>query len=124
MIFDVIVLIAVFISSIVAFLRGFIRELLTIVGVVGGVIAAFFGGPFLLPQMNKWLDVPADKTKMTKLFDIIPMDIVATICTYGLIFIVVVIVLSVLSYFLSSGAKALGLGPVDRVLGVIFGMAR
>lgn len=124
MIFDIIVIVAVLISAFIALLRGFIRELLTIVGVGGGVLAAIMGGPFLLPAMNGWLHVPADRDKMTKLFGTIPMDMVAVILSYGIIFVVVVIVLSVLSYFLSSGAKAVGLGPVDRVLGFVFGVAR
>lgn len=124
MIFDIIVLVAVLISAFIALLRGFIRELLTIVGVGGGVLAAVMGGPFLLPAMNKWLHVPADHDKMTKIFDLIPRDIAATVLSYGIIFVLVVIVLSVLSYFLASGAKAVGLGPVDRALGFVFGVAR
>lgn len=124
MIFDAIVLAAVIISAVIAFLRGFIRELLTIVGVVGGLAASYFGGPVLVPVMRNWLGVSDDPAKVEKLFDAVPMNIVADVCAYGLIFIVVVIILSVLSHFLSAGAKAVGLGPVDRTLGVLFGMAR
>ncbi|MDB5490922.1 MAG: colicin production family protein [Micavibrio sp.] len=124
MIFDIIVLVAVLISAFIALLRGFIRELLTIVGVGGGVLAAVMGGPFLLPAMNKWLDVPVPPEKMTKIFDLIPRDMAAMILSYGVIFVLVVIVLSVLSYFLASGAKAAGLGPVDRALGFVFGVGR
>ena len=125
MIFDAIVLAAVLISSAIAFLRGFIRELLTIVGVAGGLAASYFGGPLLIPVMRNWLGVSNDpEAKVEKLFDAVPMNLVADICAYGLIFIVVVIVLSVLSHFLSAGAKAVGLGPVDRTLGVLFGIAR
>ena len=124
MIFDAIVLAAVIISAVIAFLRGFIRELLTIVGVVGGLAASYFGGPILVPVMRNWLGVSDDPDKVKKLFDAVPMNIVADVCAYGLIFIVVVIILSVLSHFLSVGAKAVGLGPVDRTLGVLFGMAR
>ncbi len=124
MIFDAIVLAAVLISSVIAFLRGFIRELLTIVGVAGGLAASYFGGPILVPVMRNWLGVSDDPDKIEKLFDAVPMDIVADVCAYGLIFVVVVVVLSVLSHFLSAGAKAVGLGPVDRTLGVLFGAAR
>lgn len=124
MIFDIIVLVAVLVSALIALLRGFIRELLTIVGVGGGVLAAAMGGPFLLPAMNAWLHVPVPPEKMTRIFDLIPRDMAAMVLSYGLIFVVVVIVLSVLSYFLASGAKAVGLGPVDRALGFIFGVAR
>lgn len=124
MIFDAIVLAAVLISSVIAFLRGFIRECLTIIGVVGGLAASYFAGPLLAPLMRGWLGVSDDPEKVKKLFDIVPMTVVADVCAYGAIFVVVVIVLSVLSHFLSAGAKAVGLGPVDRAMGVVFGIAR
>lgn len=124
MIFDAVVLAAVLISAVIAFLRGFIRECLTIVGVAGGLAAAYFGGPFLTPAMHGWLGVPEDKEKIEKLFNAVPMNIVADVLSYALIFIVVVVVLSVLSHFLAAGAKAIGLGPVDRILGIVFGVAR
>lgn len=124
MIFDAIVLAAVLISSVIAFLRGFIRECLTIIGVVGGLAASYFAGPLLAPLMRGWLGVGDDPEKVKKLFDIVPMTVVADVCAYGAIFVVVVIVLSVLSHFLSAGAKAVGLGPVDRAMGVVFGIAR
>lgn len=126
MIFDAIVLAAVIISSIIAFLRGFVREVLTIFGVVGGLAASYFGGPILVPLMRGWLGVKdlAKDEKPPELFGVVPMTIVADVCAYGAIFIVVVIILSVLSHFLATGVKAIGLGPVDRMLGVAFGVGR
>lgn len=124
MIFDAVVLVAVIISAIVAFLRGFIRECLTIIGVVGGLAGAYFGGPVLAPVMRGWLGVEGDGEKAEKLFDIVPMTVVADVCAYGSIFLVVVILLSVVSHFLSGAVKAVGLGPIDRILGIAFGIGR
>jgi membrane protein required for colicin V production len=126
MIFDAVVLAAVILSSIVAFLRGFIRECLTIVGVVGGMAAAYFGGPLLTPLMRGWIGVDESLTgdEAQKLFDIVPLTLVADFCAYGFIFVIVVIFLSVISHFLAAGARKLGLGPIDRTLGVVFGIAR
>lgn len=124
MIFDGIVFVAIIVSSIIAFLRGFIRECLTIVGVAGGLAAAFLGGPKLVPLMRDWLGVVEGEKEPPKLFDLVPMTIVADVLAYGLIFLVVVILLSIVSHMLSGWAKAIGLGPVDRTLGVIFGIAR
>jgi len=126
MIFDAVVLAAILISAIIAFLRGFIREFLTIVGVVGGLAASYFGGPVLQPLMRSWLGVRdiAEGEEPQKLFDLIPMTIVADVCAYGSIFLVVVIILTVLSHFIATGVKAIGLGPVDRLLGIAFGVAR
>ena len=123
MIIDIIVGLVVISSALISFMRGFIREVLTIAGVVGGILAAVFVGPSLAPTVREWFGV-TDEDDAKKLFDIIPMEIVADATTYGVIFIAVVIVLSVLSHFISGAAKAVGLGPVDRTLGVIFGVAR
>ena len=57
MIVDILVLAVLLISALIAFLRGFIREVLTITGVVGGLAAAYFGGPLLAPLMRGWLGV-------------------------------------------------------------------
>ncbi len=123
MIIDIIVGVIVLASALISFMRGFIREVLTIAGVVGGILAAVFIGPMLAPTVRDWFGV-VDGKESEKLFDIVPMEIVADATTYGVIFIAVVIVLSVLSHFISGAAKAMGLGPVDRTLGVIFGIVR
>ncbi|MBI1258522.1 MAG: CvpA family protein [Chloroflexi bacterium] len=123
MILDIIVLAVLFISAVIAFLRGFIREVLTILGVVGGLVAAYFGGPVLQPITRGWFDTGTGDEPQ-KLFNLIPYDIVADAIAYGSIFIIVVIVLSVASHLLAGWAKAVGLGAVDRTLGVIFGLVR
>lgn len=124
MIIDVLVILGLFISMGVAFLRGFIREVLTIAGVTGGMAAAYFGGPKLNIHMRGWLGVEDDPEKVQKLFDVIPYDMVSTALSYGLIFIVVVITLSIISHFIAETAKNMGLGAIDRTLGVIFGAVR
>lgn len=124
MIIDIIVGVVVLASALISFMRGFIREVLTIAGVVGGSLAAVFVGPTLAPTVREWFGVVEGKPAPPKVLDIIPMEIVADVTTYGVIFIAIVIVISVISHFMSGAAKAMGLGPVDRTLGVIFGIAR
>lgn len=123
MIVDILVIAVLLISALIAFLRGFIREVLTIAGVVGGLLAAYFGGPLLQPHMRTWLGVQ-EGIEPERLFGILPFDILADALSYGAIFIVVVIVLSILSHFLAEGAKSVGLGAVDRTLGFVFGIVR
>lgn len=123
MIVDILVLAVLLISALIAFLRGFIREVLTIIGVVGGLAAAYFGGPLLMPHMRSWFGVE-EGIEPERLFGILPYDIVADVLSYGSIFIVVVITLSILSHFLAEGAKHVGLGAVDRSLGFVFGLLR
>jgi len=124
MIIDIVVGAVVLISAIISFLRGLIRETLTIAGVIGGFFAAVYLGPQLAPTFNKWLGVAEDSDKIEKLFDIVPMNIVADVSAYAVVFIVVVIIISLISHFTAGAAKAMGLGPIDRTLGVIFGIGR
>jgi membrane protein required for colicin V production len=126
LIFDLVVIIAVLMSAGTGFLRGFIRESMTLAGTIGGAIAAFFFGPSLKPF---FLDLLLEKTAADgdapgMVFGAIPADIVAAALGYVTVFLAVVIVLKIISHFLAKGASALGLGPIDRTMGVIFGLAR
>lgn len=123
MIIDLIVGVVLLISALIAFFRGLIREVLTIAGVVGGVIAAWIGGPVLNIYTDRWLGVGVEE-EPRRLFDLVPYSLISDILSYGLIFLVVVIILSVLSHILAQSAKTLGLGAIDRTLGVIFGLIR
>lgn len=134
-VFDIITVAVLLVSAGIAFFRGFIREVLTILGVVGGLAASFFGGPLLAPPVRGWMGVKSAAAAAAKageqapeqaqaLFGVIPYSLVADALAYGGIFIVVVIVLSVVSHLLSGWARAVGLGAVDRTFGVVFGLAR
>lgn len=127
MIFDIVVLSVIFLSAVIAVLRGFIREVLTIMGVVGGGLAAFAFGGMLSPTMLQWIggdEVPEGKDAPEKIFGVLPPELMADILAYGAVFAVVVIVLSVVSHFLAGGAKKIGLGAVDRSFGAVFGIVR
>lgn len=123
MIFDIIVIVVLLISALHAFWRGFIREVLTIFGALGGVFAAITFGGAIRPTMDGWLGVETGE-KAAKLFDLIPMTLVSAALSYGLIFIVVFGVLSIISHLIAESARALGLGAIDRTLGVVFGLVR
>ncbi len=125
MIIDIIVGAVLLVSAVIAFLRGFIREVLTIAGVVGGLAAAYSFGSYLSPYIYGWLGAaPEGEEEPQKLFDIIPYDMLADGLAYGAIFIIVMIVLSVVSHFLAETVKSLGMGAIDRSLGVVFGLVR
>jgi membrane protein required for colicin V production len=123
MIIDICVGVVALLSALISFMRGFIREVLTIAGVVGGLAAAYAGGPQLSPVFRGWLGVGTEE-EPAKLFDIVPMSVVADVSAYALIFVIVVIIISIISHFTAGAAKAMGLGPIDRTLGVVFGLAR
>ena len=120
---DIFIIIVVLISAGVAFFRGLIREVLTIAGVIGGLAAAVLFGGSLIPMMEGFLGVgESEETK--KLFDIIPYEYIAIALAYGAVFLGVIIGLSILSHFLTKAAASIGLGPIDRTLGIAFGIAR
>lgn len=124
-IFDIGVILILLISAGVSFFRGFIREVLTIVGIVGGGLAALMFGKSMLPITYGWFGVVEGKEdEAGKLFDLIPYELVAQVTAYGVIFLVVFIVLQLASHFFSAAVAAIGLGPVDRTLGVFFGLVR
>lgn len=124
MIIDILVLLVLAASALIAFMRGFIREVLTIVGVLGGLAAAYYGGPLLVPLMDGWLGVDPAAEEPQKLFGEIPYTYVSIGLAYGCVFIVVVVILSIISHMIAETAKSIGLGAVDRSLGVVFGLAR
>lgn len=123
MILDILVAILLLISALIAFLRGFIREVLTILGTVGALLAAYIGGPLLSPSVRGWMGAE-DVENAPRFLDIVPYTLIADVLAYGGIFVVVVIILSLISHALAEGAKKIGLGAVDRTLGVIFGLVR
>lgn len=122
LIFDLAVVIILLVSAGVSFFRGVIREVLTIFGFLGGILAAFFLGGAVAPMVMNFFNIEPDSPD--KLFGMVPYDIVATVATYGGIFLAVFLLLQLASHFISSAANAVGLGPVDRTLGVFFGIAR
>ncbi len=122
MILDVVILGIMLVSAVIAFFRGLINEVLTIVGLGGAAFGAFMFGGKAVPMFTNWIVNPEDEDY--KFFDVVPDDIVALAVAYIAVFLLIFIILSVLGHFLSKGAQAIGLGPVDRSLGVIFGLIR
>lgn len=123
MLVDIFVILVLLVSVVIAILRGFIREVLTIFGLAGGAAAAYMFAPLLTPSMRGWLGV-TDEAEPAKLMDIVPYTVVADVLSYAVIFIVFVIILSVLSHFLAEFVKNMGLGAIDRSLGAVFGLVR
>ena len=125
LIFDLLTIIAILVSAGLAFTRGFIREVMTIFGMAGGAVLAFVLGPSIQPFFADMFGAaPADSETQPIVLGFIPADLAATATAYITVFVGVVILLSILTHFLSKSAGALGLGPVDRTLGVIFGLLR
>ncbi len=118
-IIDIGIVLIILVSAGISFFRGFVREVLTIFGVIGGAMAAYLFGSKVAPVIRGWFGEGEGQ-----LFGLISYDIAAQICAYAGIFIAVFLILQLISYFMSASIRAIGLGPVDRTLGVVFGIAR
>jgi len=105
---DVAVLAVLLISAVLAFLRGFVHEVLGIGAWVGAALATLYGFPHAQPHAR----------------DLIAIDLVADIVAGAAIFLVVLVLLAVLSRMLGARVQQSSLGALDRSLGLVFGVAR
>ena len=107
--FDAVALAVVLISAIMAFARGLIREVFSIVAFFAGLFAALWGHGYLAPFLKGFLG--------TELF--------ATIAAGFIIFLVVFVAITILTAMLSKAAHSSGeIGTLDRGAGLLFGGAR
>ena len=147
---DIIVAIIILLSVAIAFYRGIIREIFTIVGLGASVIGAWKGGPLLIPLFNDLLGVKADGGEKAAeavskgasadalsakgmlatlhkgdlILGVISPATAAKFAAYGSTFIIIFLIMSLISFFLSRGVQEAGLGFVDRIAGAGFGFAR
>lgn len=117
---DLVVLGVLLISAILAFARGFIHEVLSIGAWIGATLAAITFYPSVSPFVlsitwPEWIPYLGSQPTPPWLADILAGTGV---------FIVTLIVLSVVSYYISSLVRASAINAVDRSLGFVFGLAR
>jgi len=105
---DLIIIAILALSALLAFMRGFVREVLSIGAWVGAALATIYGFPLAQPYARKYIEVA--------LF----ADIAAGVT----IFVVALILLTILSHALSKNVRDSALGAVDRSLGLLFGLVR
>jgi membrane protein required for colicin V production len=107
-IFDYIVLIIIGLSVILSVMRGMIREVLAIVGLV----AAFYVGVTYTNQLVPMM--PVD----------IPNDALRVLAAFLVLFLGTLLLATLLGIALSAIFKKAGLGWLNRFLGALFGVAR
>lgn len=96
------------ISGLLAFARGFVREVLGIGAWVGAVAAAILGLPTMRGYARNWFSSP---------------DWVDPI-SFIVVFLASLIVLMLIAGVLGRTVRRSALGGVDRTLGLVFGLAR
>jgi len=105
---DVIIVAIVLVSGALAFFRGVVREILSIVGWVGAAAVAYYGFNPLRPYVGQLIESP----------------LIADIATGALLFVAALVSISMVSHALSSRVKDSHLGALDRSLGFVFGVLR
>ncbi len=105
---DLAVGIVLLISALLAFMRGFVHEVLSIAAWIGALLAAIYGTALLQPISH----------------DIIPLAWAADAAAAVVIFLAVVFVLSMVTHALAKTIQASALNNLDRTLGFVFGIAR
>jgi membrane protein required for colicin V production len=105
---DFVVLLVVAFSAMMAFLRGFVREILGLGAWIGAGVTAFVFFPIVQPLMRKAIGNPD----------------LADPVAFGVVFLVLLIVLTVIARMMGKAVRKAGLGGLDRSLGLVYGLAR
>jgi len=105
---DIAVTGVVILSTIIAVLRGFVREVLSIIAWAAAVAAAIWFGPSASALLHTHVSTP----------------FVAPVLAYAGIFLVVLIPLGIASHYIAQFVRRSPVSTADRVLGAPFGIVR
>ena len=96
------------ISGLLAFVRGFVREVLGIAAWAGSVAIAFFALPTMRGVVRNWIPQPEWVDP----------------ASFIVVFIISLIILTLIARTIGGFVRRSALGGVDRTLGLLFGLAR
>ena len=105
---DLIVIAVLLVSALLAFSRGFVRELLSVAVWVGAIFATLYGFAYVEEYTSQWISTVW----------------LARTAASVTIFIPTLIILALISHVLSGQVRNSALGAVDRSLGFLFGLLR
>jgi membrane protein required for colicin V production len=105
---DILLIVVMLISGLLAMVRGFMREVLSITAWVLAAGATLYAYPKLLPLAKQYFN----------------NDIVAAAAVVGGVFLITLLVVSVLTIRISDMVLDSRVGALDRTLGFLFGLAR
>ena len=105
---DIVIFSVILCSTVLAFTRGLVRELLGIGAWLGAGLFAAWGLPHVRARFHAWFQEPD----------------VAELVGFGVLFVVALIILSVISGMIGGLVRSSVLGGLDRTLGMVFGFVR
>ncbi|HSF92427.1 MAG TPA: CvpA family protein [Paracoccaceae bacterium] len=104
-----------FISAILAYARGFVREILSIAGWIGAAVVAFYFAPSVEPLMR---EIPV-------LNDIIGENCeLGVLAGFAAVFAVALVVIALFTPLVSGAVQNSAIGSLDSGLGFLFGIVR
>ena len=108
---DIVVLAVIALSTLLALGRGFVKEVLSIFGWIGAAIGTF-AIFFYVPQVRAFANQQIAEPLLA--------DIAAAVS----LFVILLIVLGFFNHAIASRVHASSLGPLDKSLGLVFGLVR
>ncbi len=105
---DIGIAVILLISALLAFMRGFVHEVLSVGGWIGATFATIYGLPYLRSYVREW----------------IPNVLAADLATGLLIFVSTLVILSLFTRSFSKRIRDSALNALDRSLGFLFGVLR
>jgi membrane protein required for colicin V production len=105
---DIIVILVLVLSALLAFARGFVHEVLAVAGWIGAIFATIYGLPYVRPHARTLVDNTA----------------VADIGAGLALFLVSLVILSLVTRAISQRIRDSQLNALDRSLGFVFGLVR
>jgi membrane protein required for colicin V production len=105
---DIVLIVVMLISGLLAMVRGFMREILSIIAWILAAAATLYSYSKLLPYAKQYFN----------------NDIVAAAAVVGGVFLLTLIVVSVLTVRVSDMVLDSRVGALDRTLGFLFGLGR
>lgn len=105
---DVAVLVVIALSAIFAFARGFVREALSLAAWIGAALITLYGFDAVYRITARFVTIP----------------LLADLVAGATLFLISLILLTILAGYIASYMQWSALTPVDRTLGLIFGIAR
>jgi membrane protein required for colicin V production len=105
---DVLLLVVMLISGLLAMIRGFMREILSIAAWGLAALATLYAYPRLLPTVKQYVN----------------SDMIAAGATVGGVFLLTLLVVSIITVRISDMILDSRVGALDRTLGFLFGLAR
>jgi membrane protein required for colicin V production len=105
---DFLVVLVIVVSAGYAAWRGFVSETLTIIAWAAAAFATLYLGPWIVPLVKS----------------LVAIAWLATVLGWAAVFLAVFIPLSFMSYRFAESVKHSPIGPLDRALGLAFGVVR